>query len=175
MEHHINNNPELAKIIQSGDKEALIKYLQQNKDLAASMLADLANFSKPAEKYIRNAIDKIHDDEDFLGAIQIINEGLTLNDKKNEHFLFKLRAECQLELMNYNDALNDINKGIQSLKQNRPDDYYEFSTFLNYRAEIKQLLRDIEGAKQDRLLAEEYDQKYEANKPESGDEDDVPF
>jgi hypothetical protein len=154
MNKHIQNNPELERIIKSGNKEELINYLSSNPKLAELMLNDIANLNKtPSEKYRLDAIDKIYDDKDFIGAIELINTGLELNDKEYEHDWYKLRSQCQIELMNHTDALVDINKAIQSIIQHSPAEYGRICEYIDSRSEIKLLLRDIEGAKKDKLEA----------------------
>jgi len=175
MDHIIQNNPELLKIIQSGNKSELIKYLTNNPNLASSLLSDIASLNEPAKKIKLAAIDKMFDEQDYVGAITIINKGLQLKDKINERFLYSLRSECNIELLNYTDALIDINSAIQSLKQNDGDDYYQFSKFLKDRSEIKKLLNDPIGANQDITLSKEYEKKDIESNPDCDEDDDLPF
>ena len=175
MEQIFQNHPELLKIIESGNKSELIKFLTNNPNLASSILSDIASLDEPAKKFKLAAIDKMFDEQDYVGAIIIINKGLELKDKINERFLYSLRSECNIKLLNYTDALIDINSAIQSLKQNDVDDYYQFSKFLKDRSEIKKLLNDPLGANQDILLSKEYEKKDIENNPESDEDDDLPF
>jgi hypothetical protein len=175
MEQIFQNNPELFNIIQSSSKSELIKYLTNNPNLASSILSDIASLDEPAKKIKQEAIDKMFDEQDYVGAITIINKGLELKDKINERFLYSLRSECNIELLNYTNALTDINSAIQSLKQNDADDYYQFSKFLKDRSEIKKLLNDPFGANQDVLLSKEFEKKDEESNPEYDENDDLPF
>ena len=64
---------------------------------------------------------------------------------------------------------------IQSLKQNDPNDYYQFSKFLKDRSEIKKLLNDKLGSNSDILLSRFYEKKDEQNRIENDEDDDLPF
>lgn len=174
MDQIFQNNPELLKIIQSGNTSELKKILTNYPNLASSIINDIASFDEPAKKLKLAAIDKMFDEQDYVGAITIINKGLELKDKINERFLYSLRSECNIQLLNYT-ALNDINSAIQSLKQNDSDDYYQFSEFLKNRSEIKKLLNDELGANQDISFSKEYEKKDLESNPESDEDDDLPF
>lgn len=171
----ITENPELDRIVKSGDKSELHDFLGDNPDLMDSMLEDLAFADEPAEKYRRKAIDKMFDDKDYTGAIQLINKGLEFDEPETEPFLYELRAECAEKLLNYNDALSDMDKAIESILKNLPDRYYSISDILKKRSKIKQELGDTAGANQDAKKASEYYAKYEANKTDDDDDDGLPF
>lgn len=172
-------NPELDRIVRSGDELALHSFLSDNPDLMDSILENLESTYESAvestyesaEEYRDKAGDKFFDHKDYTGAIQLINKGLEFEDPQIEPYLYSLRAECQEKLLNYNDALKDMDKAIESILRNQPAEYYMINDFLKERAEIKKLLGDKVGASQDKKLAKEFYAKYEVNKLEGENND----
>ncbi|MDM8162239.1 hypothetical protein QUH73_20665 [Labilibaculum sp. K2S] len=147
--------------------------LRNNPDLMDSLMNNIASIENPAEEYRIKAIDKIYDDKDYIGAIQIINKGLEYKDRETKPFLYHLRAECQLNLQKNKEALIDMNEAIRLITKNLPDRYFTISEFLKERSEIKEKIGDISGAAQDEKIANEYYIKFEENKSE--DDDGLPF
>lgn len=174
-EDWIIENSELKQIINQGEKSQLDNFLCENNELMDSMLEDLVFADKPADKYQNKAIHKIVNDEDYTGALRLINKGLELNDPNANPFLYELRAECNKNLLNNNDALNDMNKAIELMLKNLPERYYPISDFLKKRSKIKQELGDLTGAKQDEKISAEYFQKYKINKTDKIEDDELPF
>jgi len=130
-------NPTLNKISKTGDINMITNYLDENNDVSMSFLRDMVYSDRPAENYRQKAIDKMYRGKDgFLVAIRLINKGLSLNELKTEPFLLSLRADCQFELGNFEEALNDMNKAIKSLNENRPETNF-LSDFHLDRAKIK--------------------------------------
>lgn len=50
MEQLLKNHPELSKIIKSGDRNELIKFLTNNPDIASSVLNYIASLKDPAKE-----------------------------------------------------------------------------------------------------------------------------
>jgi len=154
----IADNPEIeGLLLKSGDMSELLDYVAKNKeDLMYSAVENIAFANEPAEKYRQRALKKMHPERDFIGAIEIINKGLTFDEAETEPFLYNLRADCQKELLNYQDALQDMNKAIESILRTLPERYCTIHGFFEERALIRELLGDFKGAFQDNKIADEY-------------------
>lgn len=154
-------NSELAEIVKSGDVSQIRTFLSKNPDLTEAIYMESEFTDNPAEKYCIKA-EKLFDNKDYLKAIPLINKGLTYDDPKTESSLYYLRADCNKQLMKYNDSLNDMDAAINALLKYSPEDFYLIGLFLEKRSEIKNELGDESGARQDYKKAEEYYAKYEA-------------
>lgn len=169
IEDYITENPKLEKILQSGDVSKVNKFFADNPDLLDSVKDSLSFVNKePSRIYWEKAYKKSLDKE-YFEAILLINKGLKFNDAKSESNLYLLRAECQLELSNYNDALNDTDKFIKSLSILSSDDYYSVGYGLQLRSRIKQRMGNEFGAIQDFEQAGKYYKKAE------NEDGDLPF
>ena len=155
MEEHLKNNPDLLRLIESGDKAGIEKYLSGQPNLVAGMLKSISRMDEPpSERLHGDAIDKFYDENDYVGAIDLLNEALTFKNA-NKGALYSFRSDCHIKLLNYIDALNDINKAIQTLDSKNSDDYFYLYDYLEKRAKVKVLLHDP-GAEQDIVLASKY-------------------
>lgn len=170
VEDLVTEIPELARILESGNISELHDFLDDNPDLLDSMVDDFAYADKPAEKYRRKAIDKMFDDKDYIGTIRLINKGLEFDEPETKPFLYELRADCSRKVLNYDDALSDMDKAIELILKNLPDRYYSISNFFLKRGNIKQELGNTAGANQDAKKASEYYAKYKVNKTDYDDE-----
>jgi hypothetical protein len=70
----MTENPELSRIVELKDESQLYNFFDNNPDLMDSMLEDLVLAKKPAEKFLRKARKKVFDENDYTGAIQLINK-----------------------------------------------------------------------------------------------------
>lgn len=163
-------NPEFNHVVNSGDISKIEDFLGDNPDLIISHMESLMYADAPAEKYRKKAIEKFYDYKDYTGAIQLINKGLEFDEPETEPYLFSLRSKCAKKLLNYNDSLNDMDKAIESILKNFPEDYFSIGDLLKERGKIKQELGDTAGANQDAKKADEYHAKYEANKTDDDDD-----
>lgn len=165
-------NKGFAEIMMEGDENQLLGFLDKNDDVTDKMFNALINANNPGEKYIDQSYSQLHEKKDPVGAIEIINQGLKINDNESESQLYYLRALCQDKLFNFEEALQDVNRSISSeLNSSNPNYAYLASRF-EQRAELKSKTGNEKGAVQDKLVADEYYEKHEQNK---GPYDDLPF
>ncbi|QBN19752.1 hypothetical protein [Flavobacterium nackdongense] len=167
--------PEYGKIIILGNKELEEKYLDDNPFVLDLIMDELAYSDEPAERCRLKAIKVRWNDDDFKEAFRIIDLGLEFNDPYTEPFLYSLKVDCFEKLSNYTLALENMNKAIESIQKNLPDNFYQICCFYKTRSEIKDKLNDIIGAMQDKEKAEIFDSKYEANKTADENYNDLPF
>lgn len=166
LRKHLESKKEFKKIVDTGNKVGITDYLNSNQDFADSIAKSIADSydedkNHPAEKYRKLALDKIWDNNpNYQDAIQIINNGLRLNDLITEPFLLALRSECQTKLLHYKDALLDIEKAIEKILQTQPTEYFFITEFYKSSSILKQELGDIQGSVKDKLIAEIYVKKY---------------
>jgi hypothetical protein len=172
-ENLLNVNPELARIINEENELELKNFLEENSSLLDSFIENLAYADEPAKRYRDKAIEKMYEQEDYADAIHLINKGLDSCDYQIAPTLYSMRAECNKKLLNFNDALNDINKAVRLISTNIPDNYYSISQFYRERAEIKVLLGDYNGARQDEEMGSTFHAKFKAN--ETDDDVELPF
>ena len=172
MRDIVSKNPEILAAIASGDESLIQSALKNNPDALLSIAKSFDYEDKPAQKYLHRAIEQQGRKKDAFGAIKLINLGLSFHEPETAPFLYSLRAKCQLDLLNYEEALEDINQSIALLLRDFPENSYNASNFLNERAEIKSKLGNEKGAYYDRKLAEQYYAKFEA---EESEDDDLPY
>jgi hypothetical protein len=143
-------NPELLRILREGNQQKISEYLFENLDTAQSLLSSISrSFKTECNNILDMVLDKIYDEKDFVGAIGLINQGLSLKENDFEVQWFKLRSECNLQLLNYFDAKNDINQAIKNLQDNLPIDYFGLSECYIKLADINILLKNFNEAKTD--------------------------
>ena len=167
--------PEYGKIIMLGNEELEEKYLDDNPFMIEILLEEYTHYDEPAEKYRVKAIRESGEYDNFEESIRLINRGLEFNEPQTEPFLYSLRADYANRLFKYNDALKYMNKAIESMLINLPDNFYQISSFYKTRSEIKDILSDIIGAMEDREKADIFDAKYKANKTPDNNYNDLPF
>lgn len=167
--------PECGIILAMGNQELKGNYLDENPDMIDIIMNEFAHSDEPAERCRLKAIEVRWNDDDFKEAFRIIDLGLEFNDPYTEPFLYSLKVDCFEKLSNYTLALENMNKAIESIQKNLPDNFYQISCFYKTRSEIKDKLSDVIGAMQDREKAEIFDAKYEANKTADDNNNDLPF
>lgn len=157
---HGKSNSEVMETIMSSD------------ELMSLLIRERAGRTTPAERFRLKAIDLMVYEKDYISAIEVIDKGLTINDFDTIPYLYLLKSKCNMELINYQAALDNINKAIQINKQKFPDDFSSIYRFLKRRSEIKELLNDSVGSKQDKELSESFRKKSIET---SDNTDDFPF
>jgi hypothetical protein len=127
-----------------------------SQDIAIEVIEDFEYMNKPAERYIRQIID-LQSDNNHKGAVDLITKVLQFNDKENEPWLYKMRAENYNELKDNKKALDDINKALSLKDEKDLEQAYHISQFYKLRSKIKNELGDFVGADTDKLAFNKFD------------------
>jgi hypothetical protein len=154
-------NPELNEIAKSGNEADIQDYLKNNPKLYKQYMEDFAYIDIPSERYRVKAIEKIFMEQDYIGAIELINEGLEIDDTENNPSFYELRADCKVKLLKYKKALKDLNKAYKLIKKLFPHNYLSLGDILNKRAKVKKELGNHSGSSKDKKKADEYNSLYE--------------
>ncbi|CAK73808.1 unnamed protein product (macronuclear) [Paramecium tetraurelia] len=122
---NINN-----KIVIKGGRNVIKSQVILNKE-QANELFKLQEFQKAIEKY--------------TDCIQELNQKQSLNEEELEQLviIYSNRAQCQLKLLDYNQALLDCNKAL-SLNSNHQKSLLRRSTVLQELGKWKEALKDSE-------------------------------
>ncbi|CAD8165097.1 unnamed protein product [Paramecium octaurelia] len=122
---NINN-----KIVIKGGRNVIKSQVILNKE-QANELFKLQEFQKAIEKYTE--------------CIQELNQKQSLNEEELEQLviIYSNRAQCQLKLLDYNQALLDCNKAL-SLNSNHQKSLLRRSTVLQELGKWKEALKDSE-------------------------------
>lgn len=143
--------------INSPNKSDVKNFLKNNFEVNKILLEEIEYANKPAEKILMKAREIAGEKENFNEAIKLIDEALDIGEIKIEPFLYEFRSDCNKELGNYQDAINDISKAISLINKSRPSEYDLIYDFLMKRSEIKKDIGDLEGYNSDKEEAEKYD------------------
>ncbi|MBK9413561.1 MAG: hypothetical protein IPN61_09100 [Bacteroidetes bacterium] len=152
----VNSNLNLKDAVKTGNQKIIEDFLRKNPSILNESVNELIHADTPSEVYRLKAIDALYDDHDTLGAIKLLNQGLSYNDKENVPFLYWLRSECFDKLDKSTEALNDISITIDLLNNLLPLQYYKLHNAHTDRSKILSKKGDIVGANIDLEKAQAY-------------------
>ncbi len=170
----VDSNPDLKAVVETSDQNNIENFLRKNPSVLNESVNELIHADTPSEVYRLKAIDALYDDHDTLGAIKLLNQGLSYNDKENIPFLYWLRSECFDKLDKSTEALNDISLTIDLLNNLLPLQYYNLHNAHNDRSKILSKKGDTVGANIDLEKAHAY-LKLDESMSEKKSNDDLQY
>ncbi len=121
--------------------------------------------SSSVETYEEKARNKLYNDENYAGAIKDIDAGLQIDENNTSPDLYLLRAKCNYGLLNYEEALKDVNK---SLSIKNEDKYYNYHMWdcLILRSQIYNNIGFLREGAMDWIESQKYFDKLDNNNNE---------
>ena len=152
----INSNPELEDALLQDNDKKLETYFKVNTNFFDSLNNKLDSYEPKAKKLLDKGWDILCEGK-MEEAMLFINEGIRLNDKVYNPYLFELKSNWHRDQDQLEEALESINTAIELLME---DPFYfdeGIGGFLNTRSSIKNKLGDFDGGKLDDLISYKYD------------------